>query len=429
MNRALKLPKWVRRIRRGDKTLFFNPFVPAWLVTNRNGEKLLRLCNGKRTSQEIVQAIAADHDQKLAASAARFLREAEASRLFVDDTDVVVNEPDPSALRILQLSLTSQCNLKCSYCYAEERQHVSGQLLTLERYKSIVDEALELSNGLDVVLTGGEPLLSAHCIPIAEHSKQRGCGVQLLTNGTLLTEELVYRLRDSFDLVKVSLDGSSENLHEMFRGKGTYSKTTRAIEALDKAHINYSIAMTVNKLNIHDVGAMARRYGSRLSVAPLFNAGRARNQRLCVSGSEYYAALSSTENVNPLGCCEATLDSASQSKIRKCAIGDSELSISPSGNVYPCHLLHLDVFQAGNVLHDSLVSIYRTSRAIQYFRALSVDNIRGCSRCFLRYVCGGACRARAYYECGDLAVSGKFCEYEKKAFVNGIFDIYTRNTM
>ena len=44
-------------------------------------------------------------------------------------------------------------------------------------------------------------------------------------------------------------------------------------------------------------------------------------------------------------------------------------------------------------------------------------------------ICGGACRARAYHEKGDIMVSGEFCEYEKEAFINGIFNLYSKNVL
>lgn len=94
-----------------------------------------------------------------------------------------------------------------------------------------------------------------------------------------------------------------------------------------------------------------------------------------------------------------------------------------------CQLLHSKDFYAGNVKDSSIIEIYNNSNILEKCRHLTVDNIKGCSTCFLRYVCGGACRARAYHECGKVDVSGNFCEYEKKAFVDGIFEIYSENLL
>ena len=100
------------------------------------------------------------------------------------------------------------------------------------------------------------------------------------------------------------------------------------------------------------------------------------------------------------------------------------LAIDPNGNVYPCQLLHFHQFCAGNIKENSLKSIYEKSEVLQYFKKLTVLEIDGCRDCEIRYICGGACRARAFYEMNRLDVSGDFCEYDMLAFINGLFDLY-----
>jgi MoaA/NifB/PqqE/SkfB family radical SAM enzyme len=48
--------------------------------------------------------------------------------------------------------------------------------------------------------------------------------------------------------------------------------------------------------------------------------------------------------------------------------------------------------------------------------------IEGCNRCDIRYICGGACRARAFFEKGEINKPDDFCEYEKLAYINGLFN-------
>jgi radical SAM protein with 4Fe4S-binding SPASM domain len=198
-----------------------------------------------------------------------------------------------------------------------------------------------------------------------------------------------------------------------------------AIELLIQKNAKLQISMTVTKKNMNDVGNMAKKYGSLLSFAPLFNAGRAKgNKKLSITGKEYYHALSSIDNVNPMSYLCSSLDRAKNQRITKCAIGDAEISISESGNVYPCHLLHLPQFIAGNVREQSLETIYQTSHNLNSCQRLNVLNVKGCNKCYLRFICGGACRARAYYEKKKINVSDDFCVYEKQAYINGLFELH-----
>jgi radical SAM protein with 4Fe4S-binding SPASM domain len=168
-----------------------------------------------------------------------------------------------------------------------------------------------------------------------------------------------------------------------------------------------------------------------LRFAPLFPAGNANKSEvdLTITGKDYYDVLSKTEGVNPLSYCESTLAASQQCRRSKCAIGGAELSISATGDVYPCQLLHYPQFLIGNVHERSLVDMYHNSEIVKDCSKMTVDNIEGCKSCAIRYICGGACRARAFHEKGNIMVSGDFCEYEKSAFINGIFDLYSENAL
>ena len=108
----------------------------------------------------------------------------------------------------------------------------------------------------------------------------------------------------------------------------------------------------------------------------------------------------------------------------KCAIGDAEISISDNGDVYPCHLLHLSQFLAGNIKKQPLEQIYENSDVLRECSTLNVTEIKGCNKCDIRFICGGACRARAFFEKGRIDVADNFCKYEKLAFINGLFDLH-----
>jgi radical SAM protein with 4Fe4S-binding SPASM domain len=119
------------------------------------------------------------------------------------------------------------------------------------------------------------------------------------------------------------------------------------------------------------------------------------------------------------------LETAKKYKAMKCATGDAEISISSAGDMYPCHLLHLPQFLAGNAKQDLFEHIYETSEVLKTIRRVSVLEMEQCRECDVRFICGGACRARAFYEKGRIDVSDDFCEYEKLAIINGLFDLHT----
>ena len=430
MSLKIKLPSNIKRIEKENKILFFNPDIPAWLVTNTNGSLLLSLCDGTNTVSEIIDALAETKGVNEAIKAKLFFDEAIASGIF--EEPILFTTPirhEKQKLSLVQLSISSKCNLNCKYCYATDRKENVFPKMKFVDYCRIIDEITAYSKGTEFTLTGGEPLLNKNVFEIAHHIHSRESSVDLLTNGTLILPQNIEKIKDSFDKVSVSLDGSSAERHELFRGKGSYDKTMKAIDLLNNYEIPWRVSMTVNRLNIQDVEAMALKYGNRLSFQPLFPAGNARktDEDISITGKEYYEVLKKTFGVNPMGYCEATLSAAKYKRRCKCAVGGSELSISETGDIYPCQLLHYPQFLIGNIHIDKISDLYEKSPIIQQCSEMVVDNIKGCSTCFLKYVCGGACRARAFHECGDIFSCGSFCEYEKSAFINGIFEIYSRN--
>ena len=334
-------------------------------------------------------------------------------------------------LSLVQLSISSRCNLNCKYCYATDRVENTYPKMQLGDYKRVIDDITEYSRGTEFTLTGGEPLLNKNVFDIALYIRSKQSSVDLLTNGTLITQENIERIKEAFEKVSISLDGSTQESHEKFRGRGTYEKTMKAIDLLDSHDIPCRLSMTVNRLNIEDVESMASKYGNRLSFQPLFPAGNAKKSEedISITGIEYYNALKNAYGVNPMGYCEPTLSAARNKRRCKCAIGGSELSISETGDVYPCQLLHYPQFLIGNIHKNKVSDLHNNSPIICQCSEMVVDNIKGCSTCFLKYVCGGACRARAFHECGDILACGSFCEYEKKAFVDGLFEIYSHNKL
>jgi radical SAM protein with 4Fe4S-binding SPASM domain len=423
LQRRLKLPSDVVKKKKGDKVLFLSPSVPDWIVVNQNGAAILQLCNGKRTVEDISDALSI-FGRKDSKKIIKFFEDITSNTTFFSPTDIKSPKHEPYKLHIVQISLVDECNLKCIYCYATDRSKSTIRLAREDHFK-LIEDINDISGKVEIVLTGGEPLLSPYMFELAEYAKKFDNEVQLLTNGTLITEKKAKEIADIFDLVKISIDGSTPAIHEFHRGKGSFAKSMRAVDLLIQNDAPLQIAMTVTKKNIHDIDAMTKRFGSRLTFAPLFTAGRAKTKKeLHITGKEYYEALSSVDCVKPLSYLCSSLAASKRKPIMKCAFGDAEISISDTGDVYPCQLLHFPQFYAGNIRKQSLRSIYESSGVLKSCREMTVLEVTGCKTCDIRFICGGGCRARTFYEKNRLDVSGDFCEYEKLAFINGLFELY-----
>ncbi|NLX27024.1 MAG: radical SAM protein [Lentisphaerae bacterium] len=123
------------------------------------------------------------------------------------------------------LEITQQCNLSCKACYREKMSHTRsvGQVLadleTIEKNQDVQT----------VSLAGGEPTLHPDLVEIVDRVHQRGHRVSLVTNGLLLTDDLLARLKTAgLDIVMLHVD------EEQSRPDLPENPTIEAINALRK---------------------------------------------------------------------------------------------------------------------------------------------------------------------------------------------------
>ena len=82
-----------------------------------------------------------------------------------------------------------------------------------------------------------------------------GLRVVLATNGTLLTPELVEKLKEAgVQRLSISIDGATANTHNEFRGMpGAFERTLAGIEILRKADFPFQINTTISRRNLEEI--------------------------------------------------------------------------------------------------------------------------------------------------------------------------------
>ena len=156
----------------------------------------------------------------------------------------------------LILSLTQQCNLTCSGCFAAasgitchktpENPRKTKPQLDWRGWKSLVSEASELGV-FCFFLAGGEPFLFPKLLDLCSEFKDR-CFI-IFTNGTALTENDFERLkRLSNTVIIVSIEGG-EDATNLRRGEGVYQKASKTLKRLTKLGTPNGISATITRLN------------------------------------------------------------------------------------------------------------------------------------------------------------------------------------
>jgi MoaA/NifB/PqqE/SkfB family radical SAM enzyme len=154
----------------------------------------------------------------------------------------------PKYLPILLLFVTDRCNLRCRMCGVwQHSEPDESQELNTEEWKAVIRSAARLGTSI-ISFSGGEALLRRDLVDLIAYAQQYGITVHLCTNGTVLNHGNVDRLRQSgINTVSVSIESPTPEIHESFRGEGTFEKAVQGIRLLRqrapeiKVGINYTI--------------------------------------------------------------------------------------------------------------------------------------------------------------------------------------------
>lgn len=178
---------------------------------------------------------------------------------------------------LLIWNITGACNLSCEHCYSSSGRGNRNETITPELVLSTVD-SLNKANVRAVIISGGEPLMSPYVFDIAKILKDNGFVTHLSTNGTMIDEGNIDRIKSMFDYVGVSIDGEEET-HDMFRKRrGAYKSSLRALRLLKDKGINAGLRTSLTVHNYRDIPfifKLAVKEGvKKLYISHLVYAGR-----------------------------------------------------------------------------------------------------------------------------------------------------------
>jgi 12,18-didecarboxysiroheme deacetylase len=150
-------------------------------------------------------------------------------------------------------NVTRACNLKCVHCYAHATDDATGDELSTEEGRRMIDDLADY--GVPVLLfSGGEPLVRKDLPELAAYAVEKGMRAVISTNGTLITKSTAQTLKEiGLSYVGISLDGL-EPVNDHFRGvKGAFSKAMAGIRNCQDAGIKVGLRFTINKRNAQEI--------------------------------------------------------------------------------------------------------------------------------------------------------------------------------
>lgn len=343
---------------------------------------------------------------------------------------------------LVSFSITTKCNLKCKHCYSESVDEPSPDELSTREALNVIDQIKELGSSL-VILDGGEPLLRDDFFKISLYAYERGLMTVVGSNGTLIDIEQAKNMKEvGIRSVAISLDGSTPEVHDPFRGEdGAFYKALQGAQDCKAVGLPIQFGMVIRKGNLHQIKEMFYINDSHntqaLEFFDLVLSGRAKREipeetlsveerkdvmtMLAEKQADYrvpirvvacpmYPLLLREKQIIPKQFDISLLERIPYYK-RGCAAGmpSGYLVIRSNGDIHPCMLLQIKL---GNTRRDKLSSIWNESPILKELR--DRDNLKGsCRSCDFRVQCAG-CRARAFEETGDYLKTDPGCWIPEK---------------
>src|SRR5262245_48847315 len=138
----------------------------------------------------------------------------------------------------VNMELTFRCNLRCQMCSlvvsnavetggfpmnrgveGADAGELRGDELEYPEYAKLLDD-LKAYRVRHIGITGGEPFIKKDAAKILQHIKKNGFYLSVITNGTVMTDDICEALVDGCNSLTVSVDGP-EAIHNEIRGSAT----------------------------------------------------------------------------------------------------------------------------------------------------------------------------------------------------------------
>ncbi|MBI9080489.1 MAG: radical SAM protein [Pseudodesulfovibrio sp.] len=328
------------------------------------------------------------------------------------DTEIT-DAKDNGKLLTMELELSRICNLKCIYCYAESGSQLANEL-SFDEIVNALDQGVELGVRKIIVLGGGEPLAYPRIMDVLRAIRERNLEIELFTNGTLLTQEIVEELKRLEVNPVIKFNSLRPEIQDHLAGKvGAFESIQKGLELLQKAgYPNDTLSLGAQTVicqpNYDELPTMWRWLRSK-DIIPYFETiteqGRAKQHGdLVVTPSKLQQLF---DKLSQIDRDEFGIEWEPKPPVAAftCQRHLYSCTVTSLGDIIPCPGVDIP---AGNIRQMTIKDIIAKSDVFKNLRNIR-ETIKGkCKDCDLSNECYG-CRGMAYHHTGDYLASDPLC--------------------
>lgn len=324
-----------------------------------------------------------------------------------------------------QFELTSRCNEKCRHCYLPggRETHDMDASLAID----ILDQLAEHGT-LGVTFSGGECLLHKDFIKILQHARKRDFTISILSNVTLLNDEIIAALKEAnINQLQASVYSMDPDEHDwVTQVPGSLKKTLASLETLIANDVPVQVSCPTMRKTYKSYKAVldwayahkSKGYTDYIMMARIDNSVDNLANRMTLDETEEllrdivhhdieYRMSLEHDPEKPI-----TVD-PERFKQPVCGAGRDSMCVSAAGIFYPCS--GFQNYPLGDAKTQRVEEVWNGSPAIKKLRAITWHDFPKCMTCEAKPFCS-MCMVRNMNETGDIfCVPHHFCDV---AFLN-----------
>ena len=248
--------------------------------------------------------------------------------------------------------LTPLCNLDCKMCYVHlnKEQMKGAQLLTVEQWKTIMQQAID-AGMMYARLTGGECLTYPGFRELYLFLRSKGIEVSILSNGLLMQADMLDFLRAYPPAaIQITLYGASEDAYERVTGRREFHRVLTNIRRLKELDFPLQIAVTPNAYmdDGEDVIRLLHEEGFHFAInSGLMKPREETGRELGDAGLDTYVAMmkarlklkgvTTEPDCDPESLPDPGSENASAERGVRCGAGRSNFAVDWKGGMHPCN--------------------------------------------------------------------------------------------
>lgn len=247
--------------------------------------------------------------------------------------------------------VTTNCNMKCSYCYeGNEKENSLLRADMADKIISFITQKIGKSSDTTIIeFHGGEPLLN---FPIIKYIVEKLEGEYsqykfiygITTNGTICTPKIIKFLTSycTYSLT-VSIDGTEvvHNSNRMLKnGEPTYNLALKTAKMLQEVRSDVRIRMTVLPGNVKELADGIIKFvnmGFKIIIPVLDYFNHDWNKKdIDLIAQELRNIKKYIEGNTKFSNVKIAMISDQKKNLGQCGGGNNSFHIIPNGDIYPC---------------------------------------------------------------------------------------------